>query len=104
MIMRDRQRKRKRETEIDRQRERKREWKIKRERQRERKRDWQRQRKPLRERADIKNHGQGRDAQLVIHKTWIIKCCFSIIILICECTVVKYTTYFLPNYQQAMST
>ncbi len=29
------------------------------------KRDRQRQRKTLRERADIKNHGQGRDAQLV---------------------------------------
>ncbi len=42
--MRDRQRKRKRETEIDRQRE------------------------TLRERADIKNHGQGRDAQLVCYK------------------------------------
>jgi hypothetical protein len=72
MIMRDSQRKRKRETEIDRQRERKREWKIKRERQRERKRDWQRQRNPLRERADIKNHGQGRDAQLVHYNANIL--------------------------------
>jgi hypothetical protein len=72
--MRDRQRKRKRETEIDRQRERKREWKIKRERQRERKRDWQRQRNPLRERADIKNHGQGRDAQLVFYNFWQSVC------------------------------
>ncbi len=66
MIMRDRQRKRKRETEIDRQRERKRVWKIKREREKK-KRDRQRQRKTLRERADIKNHGQGRDAQLIIY-------------------------------------
>jgi len=39
-----------------------------REREKEKeKRDRQRERKTLRERADIKNHGQGRDAQLVYY-------------------------------------
>ncbi len=48
---------------------------VEREREREREREKEREREREREKADTKNHGQRRDAQLVNYK---FKCDFSI--------------------------